>query len=70
MQRSITPGLVSDGLDKLRGGCGDTSSGSACDNEIELHDGSCRPTSGRWDEHSGEGKDMVSKYFSSQSSAT
>jgi len=65
-----TPGLVSDALGMLGGGGGDTSFGSGNENEIELIDGSRGPTSGRWDEHGGEGKDMVSKYLSSQSSAT
>lgn len=69
-ERSSTPGLVSDALGMLGGGGGDTSFGSGNENEIELIDGSRGPTSGRWDEHGGEGKDMVSEYLSSQSSAT
>jgi len=69
-ETSSTPGLVSDALGMLGGGSGDTSFGSGNENEIELIDGSHGPTSGRWDEHGGEGKDMVSEYLSSQSSAT
>jgi len=69
-ERSSTPGLASDALGMLGGRGGDTSFGSGNENEIELIDGSHGPTSGRWDEHGGEGKDMVSEYLSSQSSAT
>ena len=69
-ERSSTRGLVSDALGMLGGGGGDTSFGSGNENEIELIDGSRGPTRGRWDEHGGEGKDMVSEYLSSQSSAT
>jgi len=69
-ERSSMPGLVSDALGMLGGGGGDTCFGSGNENEIELIDGSRGPTSGRWDEHGGEGKDMVSEYLSSQSSAT
>jgi hypothetical protein len=68
--RSSTLGLVSDALGMLSGGGGDTSFGSGNEDEIELIDGSRRPTSGRWYEHGGEGKDIVSEYLSSQSSAT
>ena len=69
-ERSSTPGLVSDALGMLGGGGGETSFGSGNKNEIKLIDGSRGPTSGRWDEHGGEGKDMVSEDLSSQSSAT
>ena len=64
------PGLVSDALGMLGGGGGDTSFGSGNENEIELIDGSRGPTTGRWDEHGGEEKDMVSEYLGSESSAT
>jgi len=67
---SSTPGLVSDAVGMLGGGGGDTSFESGNENQIELIDGSRGPTSGRWEEHGGEGKDMVSEYLSSQSSAT
>jgi len=63
---SSTPGLLSDALGMLGGGGVNTSFGSGNENEIELIDGSRGPTSGRWDEHGGEGKDMVSEYLSSQ----
>jgi len=69
-ERSSSPSLVSDALGILGGGGGNTSFGSGNESEIELIDGSCGLTSGRWDEHGGERKDMVSKYISSQSSAT
>ncbi|KAF8241458.1 hypothetical protein K440DRAFT_642604 [Wilcoxina mikolae CBS 423.85] len=69
-ERLSMPGLVSDALGMLGGGGGVTSFGSGNEHEIELIDGSCGPTSVRWDEDGGEGKDMVSEYLSSQSSAT
>ena len=69
-ERSSKPGLVSDALGMLGGGGGNTSFGLGNKNEIEFIDGSRGPTSGRWDEHGEEGKDMVSEYLSSQSSAT
>jgi len=69
-ERSSTPSLVSDTMGMLGGRGGDTSFRSGNENEIELIDGSCGPTCGRWDEHAGEGKHMVSEYLSSQSSAT
>jgi len=54
----------------LGGGGGDTSCASGNEDEIKLITASSGPTSWRWDEHGGVGKDMVSEYWSLQSSAT
>ena len=66
---SSTPSWVSDASGMVGGRGGDISFRSGNENEIKLIDGSRGTTSGRWDDHGGEGTDMVSEYLSSQSSA-